>query len=184
MSTYDLVLTKTAVVSKGGDLFAYKRVSELGANTVPADTWHNGTYREKSKISFSQPDSPAYSESGALIQMLLEDMTFEIEVTSMQDDANVFNFLLNETEDNYFSIFIERGKIQSTKTQEGFFGVCRIEKSYSSDAPGRRPVIKISPLQILSGLTPTDIPTWAVGGSGNASAWVIPAKGYGLLLDQ
>ena len=177
MST-DLQRDVSAIVTKGGSRFAYKRVTSAGANTDPADTWHDGVYREKSNLMFNQPNNNIYDEGGMLVDTDLGDMEMGLTITSLQDDANLINFLKDETPNAYFAIFLERGTMQDTKKQEVFIPIARIERSYSSDAPGRRPDIKITPIQNASAVTPASVPTWAIGGSGSASGWTCAADSY------
>jgi hypothetical protein len=179
----DLQNDKTAIVTKGGSKFAYKRVTSAGANTDPADTWHDGVYREKSNLMFNQPNENMYDEGGELVDTDLGDMEIGLRITSMQDDANLINFLKDETSDSYFAIFLERGKMQDTKKQEVFIPIARIERSYSSDAPGRRPDIKITPIQNATAVTPASVPTWAQGGSGSASGWTCAVDNYFVVKD-
>ena len=179
----DLQRDTSAIVTKGGSKWAYKRVKSTGADLDSPDTWHDGVYREKSNFLFNKPKIKVNDESGKQVATDFDDAEFKLVITSLQDDANLIHWLKDETGSAYFAIFLERGTIQGTKKQECFIPVSEVEGSYNSDAPGRRPDITIFPLQYEAAVTPSAVPTWAVGGSGSASGWTCPADGAFVVKD-
>lgn len=166
----ELTFDKTAIVNKGGQKWAYMRVDEDGASLSQPDSWHDGVYREKSDIEFKQTEKGIFDESGAQVATEKDNMEVSLSITSLQDDAALINFLKDEVEDTYFAIFMERGEIGDNKKQEVFFPITKIERSYKSSAPGRRPEIKIIPLENATAVSPASgVPTWAEGTSGSFS---------------
>jgi hypothetical protein len=163
----DLIRDTSAIQNKGGDKLAYKRVLRDGSDKNPADSWHDFPFQAKLKHEFKQPEKPVADRSGNQVATELDDFTIELNVTSLQDDANLEKFLKDEVQSDYFAIFSNNGKGESGKTKERFYAVTRIESSYSSEEPGRRPEMKILPQKNENTVTPASVPAWAKGAAGN-----------------
>ena len=73
----------------------------------------------------------------------------------------------DEVQNDYFAIFSNNGKGESGNTKERFYAITKIERSYSSEEPGRRPEVKIFPQKNENEVTPQTVPSWAVGTAGD-----------------
>jgi hypothetical protein len=165
----DLVRDSSAIQSKGGDKLAYKRVMADGSDKNPADSWHDFPFQTKLKHEFKQPEKPVTDRSGNQVATELDDFTIGLTLTSLQDDSNLEKFLKDEVQNDYFAIFSNNGKGESGKTKERFYAITKIERSYSSEEPGRRPEVKIFLQKNENAVTPLSVPAWAKGGANDFS---------------
>jgi hypothetical protein len=171
----DLVRDSSAIQSKGGDKLAYKRVLADGSDKNPADSWHDFPFQAKLKHEFKQPEKPVTDRSGNQVATELDDFTIELALTSLQDDAKLEEFLKDEVQNDYFAIFSNNGKGETGKTKERFYAITKIERSYSSEEPGRRPEVKIFPQKNENAVTPQTVPSWAKGA---ANDFAVSAEKY------
>jgi hypothetical protein len=171
----DLVRDSSAIQSKGGDKLAYKRVMSDGSDKNPADLWHDFPFQAKLKHEFKQPEKPVTDRSGNQVATELDDFTIVLTLTSLQDDAKLEKFLKDEVQNDYFAIFSNNGKVESGMTKERFYAITKIERSYSSEEPGRRPEVKIFPQKNENEVTPQSVPSWAKGG---ANDFAVSAEKY------
>lgn len=150
-----------AIQSKGGDKIAYQRCTVAGADITPSDSWHDFPFQAKLKHSFTQPEKGITDRSGSQVATEIDDFTSDVIVTSLQDDAALEKFLKDDVPGLYFRIFSNNGKGASGKTKERAYAITKMERTYSSEEPGRRPEIKIIPIQNKTAVTFTGVPTWA-----------------------
>lgn len=157
----DLKKGNQYIRSKGGNKWSYKRVKSDGSNLTVPDSWHDGVYREKSTFTFEKPEVMIYNESGDQVASTYDNVNISLVITSLQDDVNLENFLVKETEDSYFSIVMAGGDATDTTNKVRWFPICRIATKYSVDAPGRRPDITIIPqYNDVEEIVENTFPTW------------------------
>ncbi len=171
----DLIRTSTAIQNKGGDRLSYKRVMPDGSDKDPADLWHDFPFQAKLRHEFKQPEKPVTDRSGEQVATGLDDFTIELTVTSLQDDTSLEKFLKDDVQNDYFAIFSNNGKGSSGKTKERFYAITRIERSYNSEEPGRRPEIKIFPRKNEIEVTPASLPPWS---RNSPAAFTVGAEKY------
>lgn len=156
----DLTMDLSAVRKKGGKYFAYKRVTSLGADKSPADTWHDGSYRRSHKLGFETPFESDELEDGV---ETYEDgkTTSMFELILAQDDPAVFNFINDECgAGKYFAIFLDRGKTAGGAPYRVFIPIVEIEKSGVSETGTRSITLKCKMTAPISAVTPATKPTW------------------------
>jgi hypothetical protein len=153
----DLTKSKLAVKTKGGRNWAYCYANENG---IISGSWVTGVYSEKTSISDEQPSKQVYNEAGDPIATEYDSRKTQVAITSMQDDVNTENFLLQDNRNNYFAIMIDGGQESGTTNIVRYFPVCTKEQSLKIDSPGRSPVITFSPLTATGSVTPTSLPSW------------------------
>ena len=175
-STTNLVRSITGINSFGGSYWAYKRINADGSDiTGTADTWHTGTYREKTVYTYQIPQKDIYDESGALVTTEQDNTKSEIKLSSLAADANTLSFLKNETQGAYFAIYMQyNSPKKDTYRADLFAPVCQIETGFTVTSPGKKVDITIKPLENSSAvaLNPasTALSAWSVTSSITADA--------------
>lgn len=156
----DMVNSANYIKDKGGKRWSYVRVTAPSGSVSNGDTIHEGVMRSKTDFSYKRPFKKITDESGDTVATVLEDADVSIKITSLQSDSYLENFLVNETEDNYFQVFMGAGDESSTTQKVRFFGLCRISPEVNESAPGRNMDINIIPLTSTVSITPALMPSW------------------------
>ncbi len=151
--------------AKGGNKWSYAVCDSTGS--LSGSAWVDGVFREKSKFTFEKPEVKIYDEAGNQVASTYDNLNSEISITSLQDDANLENFLAHEVEDKYFSILMAAGDNDDTNNKIRYIPIARISSKYTVDAPGRRPEITIIPQYNEFDKYPVSAPSWVTVASGS-----------------
>lgn len=160
--------------SFGGLRGAYKRVTSLGADKTPPDTWHDIVFRIDSDLGFDHPNEDIELENGSIGNTVAGTFVTELQVTSAQLNKALFDFLLKETEGQYYQVYLDAGKGEGGSALEILYGVGKFQKTMRWTGKVRQPVILYKALHNSNSIAPTDLPTWAMADASD-SELIIPA---------
>lgn len=135
----------SAIKNKGGNRWALRRVNADGSASG-TETWFDGGYREKFDFAFERGLEEFKDEAGEIVAVEDGDVKAEIKITAMQSDATTFNFLANETQNQYYAINVFCGESINNTSLFLYAPVVRIQNKVNVAFPGRKPEITISPL--------------------------------------
>lgn len=150
--TYTLGFNADAINTKGADRMALRIVNSDGSQNG-SETWFDTVYRGKSTISLEQPEEDIKGESGNVLATEAGDVKAEIKITSLQSNANFFNFLNTDVQNRYFACFIESGQDASGTTRWCYIPLAKIQRGFTFNQPGGETEITIKPLSNPSAFT-------------------------------
>lgn len=143
--TFPLSFSSDAIKSKGADKLAIRIVNSDGTHNG-SNTWVDAFYRSKSTIMLEQPEDDIKGESGNVLTTEPGDVKAEIKITSLQSESNFFNFLNVDTQNQYFSIFIDCGSDKNNTRQFCYIPVAKIQRGFNYSQPGGETEVTIKPL--------------------------------------
>ena len=160
----DLIRDIKYIQEQGEDLWAY---AEATSNGVISGSWVDGTYKDKTKRSNQRPEKNIVGESGRILKTVDESDNFSFEIESLQDDIATEEWLTYQTKGKYYSIMIAAGQNEDGYQKLVFYPKTKLQSTYESDSPGRKPLIKGVPLSVSQSLTPTSVPSWVTVSTGS-----------------
>jgi hypothetical protein len=164
----DQVRTLNGIVRNGGKRAAYRRISGIDSDGVITATgaWIDMVYRFKSSMPLKQPIEGVKDEAGDEIITELGDKEYSIKIFSLQSDASLVDFLVDEVGNN-FQLFIEFGNDRAGQKREMFCPLVNFELDTIIEYPSPRPEFNIKMLMNQTAHIPATVPTWAVGSAAN-----------------
>jgi hypothetical protein len=144
----NLTRSITGINNFGGAYWSYKRVKSDGTDLASPDTWHTGTYREKTTYTYQVPQKDIFDESGAFITTEQDNVKVEIKLGSLDASSNTLTFLKDETQGSYFAIYMQyNSPTKDTVKADLFAPICQIETGFNVTSPGKKVDISIKPLE-------------------------------------
>lgn len=145
----NLTRSSNAIKNKGGNLCSLKRVLFDGSVTG-TETWFDVGHREKFQLTFEKALEEFRAEDGSIVATESGDVKAEIKIGLMQSDSNTFNFLVNETDNQYYSLVMHTGEGLGATNQYLYVPLCRIQTKLDVTYPNRRPELVITPLATVA----------------------------------
>lgn len=145
-TNYPLGLSVDSINENGEDRAAFRIVTATGLS-ASNEFWFDAFYRSKSTFNFTQPLKEKIGESGNVLKSVPGNVSFEVKLTSMQSNSELFNFLMDDVVDKYFALFLEVGETDSSQNEFMYAPLCQIQRGFNVSAPGREVEVTIKVLQ-------------------------------------
>lgn len=145
-TNYTLGFNVDQISDKGEDRAAF-RIVQSNSASASNENWFDTFYRSKSTFNFEQPLEDKIGESGNVLTTKPGNVKFDVKLTSMQTNSELFNFLMDDVVDRYFAVFLEVGETDSSQNEFLYMPLCQIQRGFNVSAPGREVEVTIKPLQ-------------------------------------
>lgn len=165
----DLVRDLTTIMKRGGKRAAYRRCSVDSSGTItPSGSWIDFQYRYKSALDLDDQAEEHYGEAGELQAVEPGNQQFGYVVSLSAADKATLDFILDEVgSGKFFQIFVDWGLGSASKKWHAFFPLVYMKKKTKIDFPGRKPDIEIRIMQNETAHTPSALPSWGAGSTGD-----------------